>query len=221
MNDMSSDYTSQATVETSTSALFAGISNETAMCDGIAADIKCDLEIVSGSTFKTLETYAVIGGRLIRIKAILGSSGVFGSYVESKLGMKKAWRARVMKVSAEWDKICKAIEWAKSEGRMDRAVYSVDRALALLREWKQSQGAIARKPRRKTVPLKQQNAVLKQEVSNFRQQHETVETELAQAKARIRELEGDLEWSGKDINPAPVATECEELVSDGQTEEPQ
>jgi hypothetical protein len=70
----------------------------------------------------------------------LSGHGNFEREVEKRLGIKKQWRARLMKVGKEWSHIMTAIQWAKAENRITRPEYSVDGALALLKEWQREVG---------------------------------------------------------------------------------
>ena len=110
-------------------------SNFETIADAMFDDAYRDLRSATGNSFDALKTHARVGGRLIRLKEHLGH-GNFEREVEARLGLKKQWRARLMKVDREWPNIMAAIEWAKASQRLTRSEFSVDGALALLAAWR-------------------------------------------------------------------------------------
>ena len=78
-----------------------------------------------------------IGGHLREAKRIL-PHGDFGREVKARLGFERQWSARLVQLHEEWPDVSKAIEWAKSENRLTRSELGVDRALALVAEWRRA-----------------------------------------------------------------------------------
>ena len=109
-------------------------SNSETVVEAIFREASRKLRSVSGKSFDALKVHAEVGQSLAELKKHFGH-GQFGREVEVRLGLTRQWRARVMKVGEEWPNIMTAIEWAKANNRVTRSEYSVDGALALLKEW--------------------------------------------------------------------------------------
>ena len=75
-----------------------------------------------------------IGCHLIELKKLV-PHGSFEREVQRRLGFKKGWRARLMKLAEERPNIMMALEYAKANNQLTRTEYSVDGALALLKRW--------------------------------------------------------------------------------------
>ena len=91
-------------------------------------------QFASSNSFGALIAHAEVGGHLIELKKLL-CHGYFEREVATRLGIKRQWSARLMKLAQDLPNILKAIEWAKVTGRLTRSEYSVEGALALLALW--------------------------------------------------------------------------------------
>jgi hypothetical protein len=109
--------------------------NSEAIVEAIFKDTRRKLRSISGKSFDALKASAEVGPGLTELKKHLGR-GRFGHEVEARLGITRQWCARLMKLGEEWPEITAAIEWAKAGNRLTRSEYSVDGALALLKEWR-------------------------------------------------------------------------------------
>ena len=110
-------------------------SNSETVVDALFDAAGCKLRSASGNSFDALKAHAEVGQALVELKEHL-AHGNFGQEVESRLGIKRQWRARVMTVGREWPDILMAIEWGMANNRLTRSEYSVDGTLALLKAWR-------------------------------------------------------------------------------------
>jgi hypothetical protein len=88
---------------------------------------------------ESLLAFREAGTALRALKEVL-PRGQFGPIAEQRCGCSKQWRARLMLLDREWPNIETALGWARGSGRqVDGKAYSVDGALAILRQWRRSQ----------------------------------------------------------------------------------
>ena len=109
-------------------------SNCQTVIDAIIDEADRDLS-AAGNSFDGLKAHARGGQRLGELKTHL-DHGSFDRVVQARLGIKRAWRAKLMKVGREWPDIVIAIEWANANNSLTRSDYSVDGALSLLATWR-------------------------------------------------------------------------------------
>jgi hypothetical protein len=166
-------------------------SNAAPVVDAIYDNIRLSLQAGTGSSFESLKAHARVGQGLIDLKEHLRPRN-FGREVEGRFGLKKQWRARLMKLADRWGDVLAAIELAKTTGQMTRSEYSVDGALALIAarhrqetdgadDGASDNGAVPKSSRRAAKPIDLLRLLL------------LTLTELARAHAHIRVLESEIE----------------------------
>jgi hypothetical protein len=108
----------------------------------IADRIRIAADRAHRSGLDTLLAFRDIGKALHEAKEAIGSipRGAFGQWAEENgCGFSKEWRARLMLLASEWQEFETAMRWAEARGRkLGRTEFSVDGAIALLREWRQA-----------------------------------------------------------------------------------
>jgi Protein of unknown function (DUF3102) len=123
-------YTSD---EASTGDASAGVGhNVEAMIEGHYGEAGRKTKLASDCSLEALTIHFEIGGHLIELKKLV-PHGSFEREVQRRLGFKKGWRARLMKLAEERPSIIKALEWAEANNQLTRTEFSVDGALALLK----------------------------------------------------------------------------------------
>lgn len=91
----------------------------------------------------SLLAYRDAGEALHELKALV-PHGIFGQVATELCGCSKQWRACLMKLAREWSNVETALAWAEEAGRpLGAKAYSVEGALALLKEWRRAQNPAA------------------------------------------------------------------------------
>jgi hypothetical protein len=124
-------------------------SNSQAVFDALVERFKDCLDRGGRQGMASLAAYRDAGVALQELKALV-PHGEFGRVADELCGNSKQWRACLMKLARDWENIEAAIRWAEEAGRsLGAKAYSVDGALALLKEWRRAQnpGAHSAKPR--------------------------------------------------------------------------
>src|SRR5271166_4910792 len=106
---------------------------------------RCNESLQRGkqSGLASLEAHRDAGAALRELKELL-PRGQFGPEAQARCGCSKQWRACLIKLDCEWDKIEAARRWAKTNGReLFRKAYTVDGALALLKVWRRAENGDA------------------------------------------------------------------------------
>lgn len=111
------------------------LSNSEPTVDSIFEAAAREVQRACGKSFAALEANMRLGGYLDKLKEVL-PHGEFGREVKARLGFDRQWSARLVLLHEAWHDVLKAIECAKSENRLTRSELGVDRALALVAEWR-------------------------------------------------------------------------------------
>lgn len=115
-----------------------GNSGRNVNLDALRLSILSAMKRAEGAGLDTLISFRDIGANLAEAKEALAGTGkgAFGKWCDEHFPFSKEWRARLMKLAAEWEYVREAMKWATSTGRiLGRKEYSVDGALALADEW--------------------------------------------------------------------------------------
>ena len=112
------------TTETFTNA--SGGHNHNFLAD-CAATITERFQRAKAASKMSLDDLRMVGQRLIDAKEMLTEKGAFGKWCE-QFPFDKTWRARLMKLAANWDAIMEAVETVEGE---DRKTWSVDGVLGI------------------------------------------------------------------------------------------
>jgi hypothetical protein len=157
-------------------------SNSQTVLDGLVERCNQALQRGTDASLASLEAHRDAGAALLELKELL-PRGRFGPIAKARCGCSKQWRARLMQLNREWDDVQAAMRWAEGCGRdLGRKAYSVDGALALVKQWRRAEcgDAPPAKSSRSAKPLLlRENALLRDRVSALKAQVALLEEELA------------------------------------------
>src|SRR5207245_9674479 len=101
------------------------LSNSQAMLEGLVVRCKESLDRGRQGGLASLHFYRDAGATLRELKE-LAPRGDFGRIADTRCGCSKQWRARLMMLDREWQRVQTAMRWAESSGRvLGRKAYSV------------------------------------------------------------------------------------------------
>jgi hypothetical protein len=167
-------------------------SNSQPKIETLVARCKESLERARESGLASLQAFRDAGAALRQIKGIV-PRGKFGAIAQQLCGCSKQWRARLLELDRDWGDVQTSLEWAKGHGReLGRRAYSVDGALALLKEWRRSQHTAARPTARATRSHPAGTEALVREIAELKSENAALKNRLSVAKAYSVALEGQL-----------------------------
>jgi len=135
MGELVQCYYTFANAEAGEVSTIALLSNSEHTAEAIFEAAGREKQCAYGNSFAALGANMRLGGHLDELQKIL-PRGEFGREVKAHLGFERQWSARLMQLHEMWPHVLKAIDWAKSTNRLKRSELGVDRALALLAEWR-------------------------------------------------------------------------------------
>ena len=178
-------------------------SNSQAEIEALLTRYKGALDRGRAGGFESLHDFRDAGAALCALKAV-APKGQFGRIADDQFDCSKQWRARLLRLHQKWPDIEAALGWAAASGReLGRRAYSVDGALALLKEWR-----LAQNPGAQPATCGRAN---KPTVSSIRGENAALRAELSDAKARIVELEEKLA-AVQSVVPATEPQDLGELI---------
>lgn len=180
------------------------MSNTNAALDHIRSMILTDIERSKGAGRETLEAFVRIGERLREAKEMIGTEtkGAFGAWCEGNFPFSKEWRARLMKLAAEWPTILRVMDALEAKGKvLGRKEFSVDGALALVaafcKEYPDDAAAMGlgekvEAAKEQAAKAEQRKAERESAKAETMTEAERLRAMLAEAMERIRVLEAEL-----------------------------
>lgn len=166
--------------------------NSRMVIETLAARCKESLKRGGIGGLESLHAFRDPGHALCQIKDI-APRGKFGAIADQLCGCSKQWRARLMKLDREWDDVNRALEWARSHGRqLGARAYSVDGALALLKEWRRAQDTTAHPTTRATRSRPVGLEEILCEMGTLKSENAALKIQLSAAEADIVGLEAQL-----------------------------
>ena len=193
------------------------MSNTDAALDFVRQNILADIERSKGAGRETLEAFVRIGIGLTEAKEMIGSTpkGAFGAWCEANFPFSKEWRARLMKLAAEWPNIKAVMDALEAKGRvLGRKEFSVDGALGLVgafaKEFPEEAEALGlgekvEAARERAEKAEQRKAEKESEKAEEMTEAERLRAALAEALERIRALEAELAKAKGKEDPGPQA----------------
>jgi len=188
------DYNSE---EAEASATDFRPSNSETVINALFDEVRQRQQTAFRSSFTALTANAEIGERLIELKKHFPDSARFEEEVKARVGIGKAWCARLCQLAKNFDSIQRAIDWAITKGRFDRPEISVDYAISLFRAWRHEEEGGNKDS---ATPLNNSSVgkekiskkELEQQVKDLRQRLEEALQEIALLKAEVARLEKEL-----------------------------
>jgi hypothetical protein len=167
-------------------------SNSQPEIDALVAHYKESLERGRQSGLESLQAFRDAGAALCQIKDIAGR-GKFGAIADQRCGRSKQWRARLMMLDRNWDDIKRALQWAEGLSReLGARAFSVDGALALLKEWRRAQDSTTHPTTRATRSRPVGREALLREMATLKSENAALKNQLSAAKTDIVGLEEQL-----------------------------